>query len=246
MDWLRKLFRIGPRESEPEPRQAEAFPPLTPFFAIFLDVETTGFQPYDRVVSFGAFKLDLNEAINGDPDVQPYHLIFDPIKKSHPRAEAVHGYDDWLLRHQDRFADWAAEIHSLIETSDLVVAHNAEFDFGFLNREFQRCGLASPINSGYCTMEAFRERFPGAPASLSAIVRRLELGNQGETHNALKDAWFAMQVYWFLKDSPLFGYRLSDAFDLTPRNFKEPPPRPSGPLPRRNNKLKERETGEAG
>jgi DNA polymerase-3 subunit epsilon len=236
MDWFRKLFRLKSPGCDLGPKPAEIISPPVPFFVIFLDVETTGFQTYDRVVSFGAIRMDLNEAMTGEARIQTSHLIFDPIKKSHPSAEAVHGYDDWLLRHQDRFSDAAEAIHEFIASADLVVAHNAEFDFGFLNREFERCGLASPIKAGYCTLEAFRERWPGVRASLSSIAQELKLGDQGEHHNALKDAWLAMQVYFLLNQHPMYGLPFEQSGDPKPRNMREPPPRPPGPLPRRNNK----------
>lgn len=236
MGWFRKLFSRKNQGDAPLDIKSETQQPAPhqPFFAVFLDVETTGLQNYDRVVSLGAIRVDINNTTKCLGTVECVHLIFDPIKKSHPRAEAVHGYDDWLLRHQDRFSDFAEDLHQYISSADLVVAHNAKFDFKFVNREFELCGLTSPINAGYCTLEAFHEKWPNSPASLSFISRQLNLVDQGQHHNALKDAWLAMNVYFLINQHSMYGMEID--LDLTPANIKEPPPRPPGPLPRRNNK----------
>jgi DNA polymerase-3 subunit epsilon len=54
-------------------------------------------------------------------------------------AEAVHGLSDIFLSDKPRFADKAEELLEFIGDSPLV-AHNAGFDFGFLNHELERCG----------------------------------------------------------------------------------------------------------
>jgi Exonuclease len=105
----------------------------------FLDVETTGLNEKDRIVTLAGLKLlDTELLTTGTASLAYLHLIFDPGKKSHPRAEAVHGYSDWVLRHQDSFDVYAETIESFSNSADLVVAHNAEFDFGFYNREMVR------------------------------------------------------------------------------------------------------------
>ena len=56
-------------------------------------------------------------------------------------AEAVHGLSAIFLSDKPRFADRAEELLEFIEDSPLV-AHNASFDFGFLNHELKQCGRA--------------------------------------------------------------------------------------------------------
>jgi hypothetical protein len=99
---------------------------------IFLDVETTGLSEEDRVVSFGAIGLSLAPFITGTFHAEICHLIFDPGRRSHPKAEETHGFDDWTLRHQEPFAEYAEKLREFISSANLIVAHNAEFDLSFM------------------------------------------------------------------------------------------------------------------
>ena len=79
---------------------------------VVFDVETTGLTGQDRVVSLGAIMFDTTSISEGTANCRHLHLAFDPGRRSHRRAEAVHGYDDWTLRHQETFADRAEEIRN--------------------------------------------------------------------------------------------------------------------------------------
>jgi len=175
-----------------------------PASILFVDVETTGLHSADRIVSLGAIRLSTFEMLTGFLQFDQIHLIFDPGRKSHPKAEEVHGYDDWILRHQQPFSDYAAPLFDFISSAGLVVAHNAEFDESFLAREFEAAGLQMPLMQSYCTMQAYRGLGLGGSASLSAICSRLAIGQRGQRHDALHDAWLAMQVYLWLHKSVLW------------------------------------------
>ena len=125
---------------------------------LFTDVETTGLHSSDRIVSIGLILLDLARLRGGDATMSANHLVFDPGKKSHPRAEAVHGYSDWTLRHQETFADYAPDLWQRFSGGTLTVAHNAPFDQSFIEREFRLVGHDGPppLPAFFCTMEAYR------------------------------------------------------------------------------------------
>ncbi|WP_424360860.1 exonuclease domain-containing protein [Methylocystis parvus] len=200
----------------------------------FVDVETTGLSSSDRVVSIGLIHLQTRSLQENLLDASIQHLIFDPEKKSAPKAEEVHGYDDWILRHQDRFVEHADKLRSLIDSSDLLVAHNVMFDLQFINREFSRCGMPDVATPTYCTMQRYRGLGVGGSSSLDNVCRKLGLSRLGNTHGALEDAWLVMQVYLWLHDC---SYYASLPFSVCPdasvMNFKEPPARPEGAIPRR-------------
>ena len=54
-------------------------------------------------------------------------------------AEAVHGLTDAFLADKPRFRDRAGDLLEFLGDCPLV-AHNASFDFGFLNHELNNCG----------------------------------------------------------------------------------------------------------
>jgi DNA polymerase-3 subunit epsilon len=79
----------------------------------------------------------------------------------------------------------------------MLIAHNAPFDFGFLDAEFARLGLA-PLDPARMTdsLVLARTRFPGMPNSLDALCRRFEIDLTARTsHNALLDCRLLAEVY---------------------------------------------------
>jgi DNA polymerase III subunit epsilon len=202
----------------------------------FFDVETTGVSDKDRIVTFAGVKLlDTATLSTGSLQLTYIHLIFDPGRKSHPRAEAIHGYSDWALRHQESFEVYAATIERFFDSADLVVAHNAEFDLGFYNREMERHGrepISKPI---FCTMDGYRKKGFVGSASLSAICRDIGVARATQLHGALEDAWLAMRVYLWLHHRGFSG-QLPPDFTGDPINMRSVPPLPIGTLPRRQRK----------
>lgn len=205
---------------------------------VAVDVETTGLHSKDRVVSLGAWRIDLKDA---NPDELKYefvHLIFDPGRKSHPRAEEVHGYSDWTLRHQQKFSEHADTIESFVSSADAVIAHNAAFDINFVNREFSAIGRPELNCNVLCTMTAYRRAGLPGRASLNAICQQIGLQRAGKRHGALEDAWLALMVHYWLNKAPPkfispFGANMREKIGEVPSNFREPPAQPDGPLPRR-------------
>jgi hypothetical protein len=60
---------------------------------------------------------------------------------------------------------------------------------------------------------------PGGSASLSAVCRHIKLARAGDLHDAIEDAWLAMQIYLWLHGCPLQG-RLRGSLPRTPSNFR--------------------------
>ena len=208
----------------------------------FFDVETTGLTDKDRIVTFAGVKLlDTATLSTGSLQLTYIHLIFDPGRKSHPRAEAIHGYSDWALRHQESFEVYAATIERFFDSADLVVAHNAEFDLGFYNREMEGLGREPISKPTFCTMDGYRKKGFVGSASLSAICRDIGVARATRLHGALEDAWLAMRVYLWLNHRGFSG-QLPPDFTGDPINMRSVPPLPIGTLPRRQRK-KVPETG---
>jgi DNA polymerase-3 subunit epsilon len=111
-------------------------------------------------------------------------------------AEAVHGLSDIFLSDKPRFADKAEELLEFIADSPLV-AHNASFDFGFLNHELDRCGRGPVCMTRMVdTLVLARTRHPGAKHSLDALCTRFGVDrSQRVKHGALLDAQLLAQVY---------------------------------------------------
>jgi DNA polymerase-3 subunit epsilon len=202
---------------------------------VFVDVETTGLYSSDRVVSLGVIELDGVAYRAGRLEAKLAHLIFDPGRKSHPQAEAVHGYDDWTLRHQDSFADHVGLLRPFFEGANVIVAHNAAFDERFIRQEFEKAATVLKADAFHCTMQHYRREYQGR-SGLDAVLSRMGLPRRGARHGALEDAWLAMCVYLWLSGFDHPG--LMDEAMTPPKNLREAPPHPGLPLPRRSKKTK--------
>ena len=160
---------------------------------IVFDTETTGLSPAggDRVVEIGCVEI-YNRVETG----RHYHAYFNPEREMPSEAEAVHGLTTIFLSDKPRFSEKADELLDFIEDSPLV-AHNAAFDFGFLNFELERCGRSSiSVGRMVDTLTLARSKHPGAKHSLDALCMRFGIDrSQRVKHGALLDAQLLAQVY---------------------------------------------------
>jgi len=125
-----------------------------------------------------------------------FHAYFNPQRAMPVEAEAVHGLSNLFLSAQPLFEDKVEELIEFLADSPLV-AHNASFDFGFLNNELQICGRPIVCTSRMVdTLVLARTRHPGAKHSLDALCTRFGVDRSLRVkHGALLDAQLLAQVY---------------------------------------------------
>jgi DNA polymerase-3 subunit epsilon len=173
---------------------------------IVFDTETTGLSPQngDRLVEIGCLEM-VNRVETG----RTYHCYFNPGRPMPTEAEAVHGLSDRFLSDKPAFADKAEELIDFIGDSPLV-AHNASFDFGFINHELASCGQQQVCDSRMvCTLALARTKFPGAKHSLDALCARFGVDRSVRVkHGALIDAQLLAQVYIELTGGRQIGLTL--------------------------------------
>jgi DNA polymerase III subunit epsilon len=190
-----------------------------PASVVFCDVETTGFGNDDRIVSFGGIGMISRKLTKGRPNLECVYLVFDPGRANRRAAEQIHGFSDSALRLQDPFAVHAAEIWRFLTSYELFVAHNAAFDVRFINREMTLSGLPALTRPVYCTMKGYRALDLGGSAALSAVCHHIKLARSGHLHDAIEDAWLAMQIYLWLHGCPP-QCRLRGSLPRTPSNLR--------------------------
>lgn len=160
---------------------------------IIFDTETTGLDSReDRIIEIGGVELD-----NHFPTGKTLHLYINPgERKVHPDALAVHGISDEFLKDKPGFADVAQEILDFFEGAKWI-AHNANFDMGFINAELARLGLSAiPGTEVIDTLALARRKHPMGPNSLDALCRRYNIDNSHRTkHGALLDSELLAEVY---------------------------------------------------
>ena len=76
----------------------------------------------------------------------------------------------------------------------LFVAHNVEFDYGFLNAMFVRCNLGWLCNRKLCTIQLARKTIPATHYNLGALNAQLGIGAP-VLHRAYADALTALRIF---------------------------------------------------
>lgn len=199
---------------------------------IVFDTETTGLNPGggDRMVEIGCIEI-LNRVETG----RQFHCYFNPERDMPFEAEAVHGLSTIFLSDKPHFWEKVDELLEFIEDSPLV-AHNASFDFSFLNHELEHCGRATvSMHRMVDTLSLARVRHPGAKHSLDALCMRFGIDrSQRVKHGALLDAQLLAQVYVELTGGRQIGLGLVAGAGTTPLAQASSPvmartPRPARP-----------------
>lgn len=174
---------------------------------IIFDTETTGLDPKsgDRLVEIGCIEM-VNRVTTG----RTFHAYFNPQRDMPAAAEAVHGLSATFLADKPLFAAHVDELLEFIGDSPLV-AHNAGFDFGFLDAELALCARDPVCRSRMIdTVALARVRHPGAKLSLDALCTRYGIDRSHRTmHGALLDAELLAQVYVELTGGRQIGLELA-------------------------------------
>lgn len=175
---------------------------------IVFDTETTGLNPAtgDRLVEIGCVEM-VNRVETG----RTYHAYFNPQRAMPIEAEQIHGLSDRFLSDKPLFASLAGELLEFLGDSPLV-AHNAGFDFGFLNAELAMCGLPPIAMSRMIdTVPMARKLHPGAKHTLDALCSRYGIDRSHRVkHGALLDAQLLAQVYVELTGGRQIGLSITE------------------------------------
>ena len=176
--------------------------------SVLFDTETTGLDPLngDRVIEVACLEL-----VRELPTGSVFHCLIDPERDVPPEASRVHGFTRADLVGKPRFADIAEELLAFIG-DDPLVAHNAPFDYGFLDMEFGRLRLPRLDPARMVdTLALAKARFPGLPNSLDALCRRFAIDlSDRSSHNALLDCRLLAEVYVELTGGRQRGFSLAD------------------------------------
>ncbi len=154
---------------------------------VFLDLETTGASAgQDRITEVGLIEVDAGYF------VREWATLVNPGIPIPPLIQSLTGINDAMVATAPYFEDIARELHEAID-GRMLIAHNARFDYGFLEHEFKRLGRAfsAPV---LCTVRLSRKLFPQhARHNLDTLISRHDIECDAR-HRALGDA----RVLWQL------------------------------------------------
>ncbi|MFP7169161.1 PolC-type DNA polymerase III [Terribacillus sp. FSL K6-0262] len=159
---------------------------------IVFDVETTGLSAsYDKIIELAAVKFRDGEIVDR------FERFANPHQKLSQTIIDLTGITDDMLVDAPEiedvlndFRDWMGD--------DVLVAHNASFDMGFLNQGFKRIGLEKASNAVIDTLELARFLFPQLKNHrLNTLCKFLDI-ELTQHHRAIYDTEATGYLLWRL------------------------------------------------
>jgi DNA polymerase III epsilon subunit family exonuclease len=175
----------------------------------FLDVETTGLDPYfgDRVCEIAILKTKNGQILD------KFERLINPGRSIPPQAVSVHGITNGMVKNAPFFRDVALDVINSLKES-VIVAHNASFDLGFLLAEFTNIKFMLPDNEVIDTLSIARRYYSFPSNGLGKIARHLGIPVIGE-HSAFGDVRITKEIFeYFLLDLERRGIRIKRLKDM--------------------------------
>ena len=156
------------------------------------DTETTGLHHTcgDKVTSVALLpgRIEGSTFVEGG---EPFHAKVNPGRASSADALAVHGMDEDELAGEPPFRAIAQEVGRRLDGA-VFVAHNAPFDVGFLDLEFEATPFLGPSDTCAAIVDTrviSKVLWPDLPASLDPLAERLGIDRSARDakHEALLD-----------------------------------------------------------
>lgn len=155
-------------------------------FAV-VDLETTGGKPENgRITEIGIVLLDDTQVVG------TFHSLIDPGMPIQPFVQHLTGITDEMVCGKPQFSAVAENVANLL-SSRVFVAHNVQFDIGFMLTELKRCCINLNVPR-LCTVKLSRKFFPKQNSySLHNLTQSLSLPDF-KHHRALDDAMAAAEI----------------------------------------------------
>jgi DNA polymerase-3 subunit epsilon len=156
---------------------------------ISFDLETTGFiAGVDQITEIAAVKF-----LNGEP-AGLFSTLVNPMRAIPEEVQRITGITPEMVKDKpeistllDSFADFCGD--------DIVVAHNANFDFQFLNSDIKKYESRAPRGFVLDTLALSRKTIPGLMNyKLGTIVQHLKI-NTEVFHRAQHDATYCGHLF---------------------------------------------------
>jgi len=155
---------------------------------VVVDVETTGFSPpRDRVIELGLVKLHRGHVVD------EYETLVDPCRPVPASITSLTGITQSMVEGRPTFKDVCQSFLTFLGDA-VFVAHNASFDWRFIQSELALASASTLLNSRLCTKAMARRLLPEIERrSLDELARFFNLRFSAR-HRALGDARVAAML----------------------------------------------------
>lgn len=156
-----------------------------------LDCETTGGRPVrDRMTELAWIEIKEGKIVGH------HDQLFDPDIPIPPWIQKLTGISNRMVEVQPHFKQCADELYERLN-QQVIMAHNARFDYGFLKNEFRRCGKSFTAKT-FCSVKLSRKLYPEQKRhGLDHIINRCAIKLQSR-HRAMTDV---LAVLAFLRQA---------------------------------------------
>nr|WP_274602029.1 exonuclease domain-containing protein [Pseudoalteromonas sp. S16_S37] len=161
---------------------------------VVVDLETTGGKKEtDRITEVGLVKVQQGKIVS------KWQSLVNPQRHIPKYITQLTGIDNAMVATAPRFSEIAQTVSEFCENA-IFVAHNVNFDMGFLKQEFQRLNIAFS-KPKLCTVQLARKYLPGYSSySLGNLCIALNI-ELHQHHRALDDALAAAKILLLINDA---------------------------------------------
>jgi len=167
-----------------------------------IDIETTGFSHKlnDKIIEIGIVKIDDFGNV-----IETYETLINPNRDV--GATHIHGITAEMLINAPVFNEVSNRLLNIIDET-AVVAHNARFDVGFIERELELSGYKDLKWSYICTLELARKYLDELPSKkLKHICQYYDIAHNNK-HSALSDSMATSKIFQNMMNE--FDLKFSD------------------------------------
>ena len=149
---------------------------------VVFDLETTGLSSLcDKIIEIGAVK------ITHSGEVFEFATLINPEIEIPEKSTAIHGITDEMVKGAPDMESSIKSFHEFIEDFPLV-AHNAQFDIGFIIFQFHLFNIIPKPNNVFCSFQYARKTIKKSPNhKLSTLCKHLDIKLTNH-HRAVDDA----------------------------------------------------------
>lgn len=146
-----------------------------------IDIETTGgMAKRDRITEIAILIFD------GETVSETYDTLINPERSIPPEITRITGITNEMVADAPKFYEVAKKVVQITEGC-VFVAHNVNFDYSFIKREFETLGYTY-TRKQLCTVRLFRKAFPGLRSySLGNLIKHFGISVNAR-HRAYDDA----------------------------------------------------------
>jgi DNA polymerase-3 subunit epsilon len=156
-----------------------------------VDLETTGgYALGNRITEVAIYRF------NGSQITDEFHSLVNPERVIPPFITQLTGISNDMVASAPIFKDIAVQIDQFTK-DQILVAHNAGFDYSFLRREFKTVGI-NYVRKKLCTVRLSRKIIPGMHSySLGTLCASLGIHIK-DRHRAYGDARATVELLEYL------------------------------------------------